>query len=52
MANTLLEAFIFAYMGLQLRFVLGDLRDSSEPFAQTIVAGVVILLAVMLLRFV
>ena len=50
--DTLLEGFVFAYMGLQLRFVLEDLRASGEPFAQTMVAGLVILLAVMALRLV
>lgn len=48
--DTLLEAFVFAYMGLQLRFVLEDLRGSSDTFGQTLTAGVLILLAVMGLR--
>ena len=50
--DTLLEAFVFAYMGLQLRFVLQDLRDSSDSFGQTLAVGVLILIAVMGLRFV
>ncbi len=48
--DTLLEAFIFAYMGLQVRFVLEDLRASGEPFWQTLAVSALVLLTVMALR--
>lgn len=48
--NTLLEAFVFAYTGLQLRFVIEELLDSDEPLGRTLLAGAVILLAVVGIR--
>lgn len=50
--DTLLEAFVFAYMGLQVRFVLEDLRASGEPFWQTLTVGGLILLSIMALRLI
>ena len=50
--DTLFEAFVFAYMGLQVRFVLGDLWTSSEPFWRTILVSAVVLFTVMALRLV
>lgn len=48
--DSLLETFVFAYMGLQLRFVIEDLRASGEPFGQTLLVGLVVLLVIMLVR--
>ena len=48
--NTLLEAFVFAYTGLQLRFVIEELADSDEPLGRTLLAGTVILLVVIGIR--
>jgi NhaP-type Na+/H+ or K+/H+ antiporter len=50
--NTLLEAFVFAYTGLQLRFVIEELVDSDEPLGRTLLAGTVILLVVIGIRLV
>ncbi|PXA71809.1 cation:proton antiporter [Cryobacterium arcticum] len=49
--DLILEAFVFAYMGLQFRFVLEDLADSSTPTWSTIGLGLIVLLAVVLCRF-
>jgi NhaP-type Na+/H+ or K+/H+ antiporter len=49
--GSLLEAFVFAYTGLQLRFVIDELRGSDEPLGRTVLAGLVVLLAVILVRF-
>ncbi len=32
--DVLLEAFVFAYIGLHLRFVLEDLRDAHESLVE------------------
>lgn len=48
--DALLEALVFAYMGLQLRFVLEELRESGEPVGQTLLLGLVVLLVIMALR--
>jgi NhaP-type Na+/H+ or K+/H+ antiporter len=50
--NTLLEAFVFAYTGLQLRFVIEELADSDEPLGRTLLAGAAILLVVIGIRLV
>lgn len=50
--DTLLEAFVFAYMGLQLRFVLDDLRASGEPFGQTLLVGLAVTGLIMVIRMV
>ncbi|HVX30614.1 MAG TPA: cation:proton antiporter, partial [Nitrolancea sp.] len=41
--DTVLEAFVFAYIGLQLRFVLDDLRESGESFWRTVGIGLLVL---------
>ena len=48
--DVLLEAFVFAYIGLHLRFVLEDLRDAHESLAQVAVASAVVLLIVLVIR--
>jgi monovalent cation/hydrogen antiporter len=47
----LLETFVFAYIGLQLKFVLRDLAESEQPgLTRTLVAAGVLLLAAMVIR--
>jgi NhaP-type Na+/H+ or K+/H+ antiporter len=48
--DVLLEAFVFAYMGLQLRFVVGDVIAADLPVARVFALGCGILLLVMLVR--
>ncbi len=48
--DVLLEAFVFAYIGLHLRFVLEDLREAHESLAQVALASVVVLLIVLVIR--
>ena len=48
--DVLLEAFVFAYMGLQLRFVVGDVVDARLPVGLVFALAGVILLLVMLVR--
>jgi monovalent cation/hydrogen antiporter len=49
----LLETFVFAYIGLQLRFVLDDLRQSEDPgLSRTLIAAAVLLLAAIVIRIV
>lgn len=49
----LLETFVFAYIGLQLRFVLADLAESEEPgLAPTLIAAGVLLVAAIVIRLV
>jgi Na+/H+ antiporter len=48
--DVLLEAFVFAYMGLQLRFVVGDVVAADLPVARVFALGCGILLLVMLVR--
>ena len=48
--DVLLEAFVFAYMGLQLRFVVGDVAEAKLPVGLVFALGGVILLLVMLVR--
>ncbi|MFI5844646.1 cation:proton antiporter [Catenuloplanes sp. NPDC051500] len=49
----LLETFVFAYIGLQLRFVLEDLASSDEPgLTGTLIAAGVLLLAAIVIRLV
>ncbi|WP_433789463.1 cation:proton antiporter [Actinoplanes sp. CA-252034] len=48
----LLETFVFAYIGLQLRFVLEDLSEDGDPgLVRTLVAAGVLLVAAILFRF-
>ena len=37
--DVLLEAFVFAYIGLHLRFVLDDLREAHESLVEVVVAS-------------
>ena len=47
----LLETFVFAYIGLQLKFVLVDLAESEEPgLGRTLFAAGVLLLAAIVVR--
>ncbi|MBB4695614.1 cation:proton antiporter [Paractinoplanes abujensis] len=47
----LLETFVFAYIGLQLKFVLAELAESENPgLARTLVAAAVLLVAAIVLR--
>ncbi|HET6484017.1 MAG TPA: sodium:proton antiporter [Actinoplanes sp.] len=49
----LLETFVFAYIGLQLKFVLADLSDSDDPgLTRTLTAAGVLLLAAIAIRLV
>jgi CPA1 family monovalent cation:H+ antiporter len=50
--DTLLESFVFAYIGLQLRFVIDELVESGENVGATVGVGVVVLFAVILVRVV
>ena len=47
----LLETFVFAYIGLQLKFVLAELAESEDPgLVRTLVAAGVLLVAAIVLR--
>jgi NhaP-type Na+/H+ or K+/H+ antiporter len=49
----LLETFVFAYIGLQLKFVLEDLSEDGDPgLVRTLVAAGVLLVAAIAFRFV
>lgn len=48
--DVLLESFVFAYIGLQLKFVIDDLVESGEEVGATILVGLLVLLVVMLVR--
>ena len=48
--DVLLEAFVFAYIGLHLRFVLEDLRDAHESLVEVGVAAAVVLAIVLVIR--
>jgi monovalent cation/hydrogen antiporter len=48
--ETLLEAFVYAYMGLQLRWVIEDLDDSGFSLPLGVGIGALVLAAVILLR--
>lgn len=48
--DVLLEAFVFAYIGLHLRFVLADLREAHESMVDVAVASVVVLGVVLIIR--
>jgi CPA1 family monovalent cation:H+ antiporter len=49
-ADVLLEAFVFAYIGLHLRSVLNELRDAHESLMEVAIASVVVLAVVLLMR--
>ncbi len=48
--DVLLEAFVFAYIGLHLRFVLEDLREAHESLAEVVVASALVLAMVLVIR--
>ncbi len=48
--DVLLEAFVFAYIGLHLRFVLADLREAHESLTDVAIASVVVLGVVLVIR--
>ncbi|OBA88924.1 sodium:proton exchanger [Mycobacteriaceae bacterium 1482268.1] len=48
--DVLLEAFVFAYIGLHLRFVLEDLREAHDSLMQVAVASGVVLVIVLVIR--
>jgi monovalent cation/hydrogen antiporter len=48
--DVMLEAFVFAYIGLQLRFVLEDLREAHESLVEVAIASGVVLLVVLVIR--
>jgi CPA1 family monovalent cation:H+ antiporter len=48
--DVLLEAFVFAYIGLHLRFVLEDLREAHESLAVVAIGSIVVLLIVLVIR--
>ena len=48
--DVMLEAFVFAYIGLQLRFMLEDLREAHESLAEVALASGVVLVVVLLIR--
>jgi monovalent cation/hydrogen antiporter len=49
-AGVLLEAFVFAYMGLQCRFVFEDLAQSGMPAATFALAAAAVFAVVLLIR--
>jgi monovalent cation/hydrogen antiporter len=48
--DVLLEAFVFAYIGLHLRFVLEDLHEAHDSLAQVAVASAIVLVIVLVIR--
>ena len=48
--DMLLEAFVFAYIGLQLRFVLEELHEAHESLAEVALASLVVLVIVLIIR--
>jgi CPA1 family monovalent cation:H+ antiporter len=48
--DVLLEAFVFAYIGLHLRFVLEDLREAHESLIAVAVASAIVLAIVLVIR--
>lgn len=48
--DVLLEAFVFAYIGLHLRFVLEDLREANDSLGEVAVASAIVLLIVLVIR--
>ncbi|MCW2685455.1 MAG: sodium/proton antiporter, family [Mycobacterium sp.] len=48
--DVMLEAFVFAYIGLQLRFVLEDLRAAHESLVDVGLASAVVLAVVLVIR--
>jgi CPA1 family monovalent cation:H+ antiporter len=48
--DVLLEAFVFAYIGLHLRFVLEDLNEAHESLVEVGVASAIVLAIVLVVR--
>ena len=48
--DMLLEAFVFAYIGLQLRFVLEELHEAHESLTEVALASLVVLVIVLVIR--
>ena len=48
--DVLLEAFVFAYIGLQLRFIIEDLREARESLVQIGIASILVLAVVLAIR--
>jgi monovalent cation/hydrogen antiporter len=48
--DVMLEAFVFAYIGLQLRFVLEDLHQAHESLTEVALTSGVVLVVVLLIR--
>jgi CPA1 family monovalent cation:H+ antiporter len=48
--DVLLEAFVFAYMGLQLRFVIDDLQDAGASLWTVFGGGALVLATVIVIR--
>jgi Na+/H+ antiporter len=49
--DILLEAFVFAYMGLQMRFVINDVFDiEGEPVGLVLISSLLVLLTVVAIR--
>ncbi|KDE96687.1 sodium:proton antiporter [Mycobacterium sp. 050272] len=48
--DVLLEAFVFAYIGLHLRFVLDDLNEAHESLTSVGLASTIVLAVVVLIR--
>jgi monovalent cation/hydrogen antiporter len=48
--DVMLEAFVFAYIGLQLRFVIEDLHAAHESLAEVALASGVVLIVVLVIR--
>ncbi|TQK28141.1 sodium:proton antiporter [Arthrobacter sp. SLBN-53] len=48
--DVLLEAFVFAYIGLHLRFVLQDLQEAHESLTQVAIASAIVLVLVLVIR--
>ena len=48
--DVLLEAFVFAYIGLQMRFIIEDLREARESLVHIAWASVLVLVIVLAIR--
>lgn len=48
--DVLLEAFVFAYIGLHVRFVLDDLREAHESLLAVATTSLIVLAVVLLIR--
>lgn len=48
--ETLIDSFVFAYIGLQLRFIISDLVDSTLSTSTTILSGFLVLFVVIAVR--